>query len=678
MAVFTKRIVDEVVDCMQTKFITTCTRDCPNTCGLVAVVENGKVTDLVGNRENPFNKGKTCLKCRRYLERVYHTERVMHPLKKKGGRFVRISWDEALDEIADRMKEICEKASPESILYYQGFGSRTALKLINRRFFNLLGNTTVTKGTICGGTGQSSQDLDFGCRISHDLRDYNNSKSMILWGRNPVVTGINLLPVMKNIKNKGGSVILIDPVDTETAPLCSLHIKPKPGTDGYLALALSRILHENEAEDRVFLMDRCLHYEEYKKIVFSHTVEEYVNLCDVPVEQMMEVIRVLEEMKPTAFVLGWGLHRWEYAHSSFRAIDALGASAGSIGVSGGGVSQGFEEYAPYDWSVCADELRPNRRKLYMQLLGEELSSADPEIQLAVITAGNPVSMLPNANLTRKALAEIPFLVVAGHFLDDTGVLADLFLPVTSFLEEKDVVASYGHDFIGPLNPAISHMGECKSDFEIFMELGRRFDFGKDYVKSAEEWLEIILKPTINRGIKLDDIFSGGVLNPQAPKVPYADKRFPTPSTKFQLLTDFYLPDRTDTQYDYQLMSTAPKEWLCSELTLTEQTELLPVSINSEEGKRLGLEDGGECIIENQYGMLRCRVRFVVSQRKDLVVVPRGGWGLAGRNVNVLTKGLISKVGDGTPYYETRVNLRKISIKNESENSKTSSERIRTP
>ena len=636
--------------------VTTCTRDCPNSCGLLAHVKDGKIVKLVGNKENPINQGKSCIKCSHFIERVYHKERVLHPLKKVNGQFEQISWKEALDEIAERIKTICREKSPEAILYYQGFGERSALKLVNRRFFNLLGNTTITKGTICGGAGQGSQDLDFGNRISHDVRDYRNSHSMILWGRNPAATGINVLPYIKDIKKKGGVVILIDPVNTETAPLCSMHVKPKPGTDSYLAMALSRLLHEAGAEDSEFLEKHCIGYAEYRKLVYSYTIEEYAAMCDVKIEEIKKIADVLLKQKPTAFVLGWGLHRWEYAHTTLRAIDALGAVSGSIGISGGGVSQGFEEYAPYDWSVWGDELQPERRKFFMQLIGHELLNADPEIELAFITAGNPVSMVPDANVTKKAFEKIPFLVVAGHFLDDTGILADIFLPVTTFLEEKDIIASYGHDFIGPLNPAILPVGECKSDFEIFMELGSRFDFADTYVKSLENWLEIIMRPSLEKGVSLEEIFRLGVNNPDAPEVPYLDRVFPTESGKFQLMTTFEHPAKWDLQYQFQLMSVAPRKWICSEVTLDSQTELLEVKINDKMGLALGLVNGKECLVENQFGSIRCTACFVPDQREDLVVIYRGGWGQAGRNVNVLTRGLVTKVGNGTPYYETRVNV----------------------
>lgn len=292
--------------------VTTCSRDCPNTCGLLAKVVDGKVVGLVGNPEHPINQGKSCVKCAKFPDRTYHKERLLYPLKKENGALVRTTWEDALDIIAEKLKALCDAGQAERILYYQGFGERSALKLVNRRFFNLLGNTTITKGTTCGGTGQSSQDLDFGLRISHDVRDYAHSTSMVLWGRNPAATGVNLLPYIHQIKQRGGTVVLIDPLETETSPLCSWQIKPKPGSDAYLALALAHILFEQGKEDSAFLQQHCEHLAEYRAIVFAHTVAEYADLCQVSEAEINALADVIMTEGATAFVLGWGLHRWEY------------------------------------------------------------------------------------------------------------------------------------------------------------------------------------------------------------------------------------------------------------------------------------------------------------------------------------------------------------------------------
>ncbi|MDR3205343.1 MAG: molybdopterin-dependent oxidoreductase [Deltaproteobacteria bacterium] len=639
-------------------FKTTCTRDCPNTCGLIAEVEDGILKSLKGDKDNPSNMGRACHKAAKYVRRVYDSQRQLTPLLKKGGSFSPVSWEEALSLFENKIKQVAA-IDPSKILYYQGFGARTALKLINRRFFNLLGNVTVTCGTICGGAGQGAQDLDFGSRISHDIRDHLNASSLFVWGRNPVATSLNLIPVMKELKAQGKEVVLIDPIRTQSAALASLYVSPKPGTDSYLALALARIVMEKGQADQDFLENHTLDLEKYKEIVFSQSLAERSKLCQVSEKQIVALGDILTKAKPTAFVLGWGLHRWERSDVTIRAIDALGAVCGSIGVKGGGVSQGFEEYQPYDWSVWGDSLRPNRRKIYMQLLGLQLQEANPPIDLIFITAGNPCAMLPDSNRVVSALRKVPFKVVAGHFLDDTAQEADLFLPVTTFLEEKDVVASYGHSWIGPLNQAIEPVGQCRSDFDIFMDLGTRFDFAADYVKSRDQWLEIILKPTLDMGVSLEEIFQGGVYQKDIPFVPYLDKSFPTKTGKFNLLNYFAPPALHQEQFDFHLMSVAPSQWLCSEILDEEHPSHLEVSLSPKAAASQGFNCGDWIELYNDLGSLKARVKIEEGLRDDLVVAPRGGWTQKGCNVNVLTEAVVTQVGSGTAYYESRVNLRKI-------------------
>ena len=418
---------------------TACTRDCPNTCSLLAKVENDRVTALVGDPDAPTNQGRVCRKCARYVRRLYDPERVLYPMRRENGSLKRTSWEKALSIVADKLGELAA-TKPESILYYQGFGSRTALKLINRRLFNLLGPVSLTKGTICGGAGQAAQDLDYGNRISHDIRDHENSHLMILWGRNPSATSLNLLPVMRKLRERGREVILIDPVKTGSVKLCDRHLAPRPGSDAYLALALARLIIEAGREDSAFLLNNAEGYSDYEKIVSSEDLATRAKGCDLSPGAIEELARLIMDHKPVSFVLGWGLHRWVNSHVTLRSIDALGAVAGSIGVPGGGVSQGFEEYQPYDWSVWGDSFQPpDRRKLFMPLLGEELEKADPPIETIMITAGNPVAMLPDSNRVKASLQKVPFKGVAGHFIDDTAALADVFLPATTFLEEDDIV-----------------------------------------------------------------------------------------------------------------------------------------------------------------------------------------------------------------------------------------------
>ena len=181
---------------------TTCTRDCPNACGLAAQVEDGRLTRLSGHPDHPLTRGVACVKAARYVKRVYDPERVTHPLIRRESGWERATWDEALDLVAERLKTTIAESGAEAVLYYQGYGERTGLKLLNKYFFNLLGGVTFTRGSLCGGCGQASQNLDFGVRVSHDPLDHENSKAMILWARNPVSTNISLTGVARRIRDR--------------------------------------------------------------------------------------------------------------------------------------------------------------------------------------------------------------------------------------------------------------------------------------------------------------------------------------------------------------------------------------------------------------------------------------------------------------------------------------------
>ena len=646
---------------MPRQIITTCTRDCPNTCGMIATVEDGKLTGLKGNPAHPYTQGAVCHKAAKFVKRVYSPERVLHPLRKINGAWKQLSWDEALDEIAERMTAIQREFGSEAILYYQGYGERTALKLLNNRFFNLFGGVSILYGSICGGTGQASQDLDFGTRISHDPLDHLNSQSMILWGRNPAVTNIALLPIIQQVKRQGGTIVMIDPVASQSVQLCHHHIQPAPGKDMYLAMAAAKILLEEGKEDREFLTQYSKNFPEFKKILEGFSLHELSRHCDVPLTQIHLLADILSDSSPTSILLGWGLHRWVNAHYSIRSIDALSAISGNIGVAGGGVSQGFEEYGPYDANWQGFDLCPPRRKLLMPRLGQEMLDAqDPPIEMIFVTAGNPLCQLANTTKVVNAFAQSDFVVVAGHFLDDTADYADIFLPSTTFLEERDIVATFGHNYVGPVNPATEPLGESKSDLDIFRELAKRFPFAGEFERSVEEWLLLILKPLLEKGITLEELSRGPVRIPDAPMAPYQDRVFPTPSGRFCFLDEFEMSEEPgDERFPYHFLTVMAQGWIGSELSLAEHDDLPTAILNSEEAEKLSLGDRDRAKLVNEVGELVVRVRLDTRQRKDLIICPRGGWMKAGHGVNQLTHDLVSKVGNGAPYYETTVGIQKI-------------------
>jgi anaerobic selenocysteine-containing dehydrogenase len=640
---------------------TTCTRDCPNTCGLEAIVEAGRLVRLTGSPDHPLTRGRTCVKAGMYIDRVYSPERVRHPMRRssrKHGAWQRVSWDEAFDAIAERMIAIRDEDGPEAILYYQGYGERTALKLLNRYFFNLFGGVTTLSGSLCGGTGQASQNMDLGDRISHDPLDHYNSASMVLWGRNPVSTNISLVPIIKEIKKRGGPIILIDPYRNRSADLADRHIAPAPGCDVYLALAAAKRVFAAGAEARHFLDHHAAGAAAFKHIVDGFGFAELCALAGVSEADANFLAQILMTRKPTATLLGWGLHRHEHAHYTIRAIDALAAICGNIGVPGGGVSQGFEEYGPYDQQYWGDQLNPPRRTLSMPAIGEEiLNAAAPPIRMIVTTAANPVCMAPNTAKVAKAFGKAEFVVYSGHFLDDTADLAHVFLPATTFLEEQDVMATYGHNYVGPVNRAIEPVGECRSEFDMFCGLARRFPFTDRFVRRVDDWLEDICAPIIRQGCSMAKL-NAGPFRLDAPMAPYQDGKFPTRSGKFEFMTAFDPTDLKppDADYPYTLLTIAPHRFICSERTLADHDALPTVRLHPQAAARHRLEEGASVIVESPVGRVKARLHLDTGVHIDCLVAERGGWVKAGHGLNRLTLDRASRVGEGTPYYDTTVRI----------------------
>lgn len=647
--------------------LTTCTRDCPCACGLVAETEGGRVVRLRGNPDHPMTRGLACAKPPRYLERTLHPERQLHPLRREPGSSIwtRITWDAALDELAERIGQAMDRHGPASILHYQGFGERTALKLLNMRFWSLLGGVTGLTGTLCGGAGQASMELSVGQRISHDPADHENAQTLIFWGRNPVVTGIQLAPLMARVRKGGGKVIVVDPLPTATAEQADLHIRVRPGADAWLALAACKTILDRGLADAEFTDNHAEGFAAFRDLVAGLSPVELIAMADVPPGQVRALAEAMTEGAPAAIVLGWGLHRHVQAHHSIQAIHALSALSGNMGVPGGGVSQGFEEYGPYDWSVTGEDAAPPRRRLLMPRIGHEIMEAsEPPVRMAVVSAGNPACMAPNSGVVARALESLDFLCVMGHFLDDTAQRAHLFLPATTFLEIEDVVASFGHNWIGPVNRAMEPRGEARPNHEVYFDLADRLGIGQEpadrFRRPDREWLGTILAPTLQAlDVTLDDVLARPLRLP-APMVPYEGGVFPTPSGRFRFMTGFIPvePPCDEQRYPFSLLTVSPREWLCSELPPPHLEGLPRLTIHPAEAERLGLAEGDAARAVSPVGALAVRIACDGRMRPDVALLPRGGWNSLGHGANELTLDLVSEVGNGTPYYSTRIRVEK--------------------
>jgi len=651
--------------------LTACTADCPGTCSIIAQVEEDeRIVKLNGNPEHEITSGFICRNMKHYLkERFYSDRRVLHPLKKEYGKWVQISWDEALDIATAKIGNACENYGSQSILYYQGYGARTALRIINRRFFNLLGGVSTLSGSICGGTGQAGQEMDMGVRISHDPIDHLNSNVILVWGRNPAVTDIHLWKIINQARRKGAKLLVIDPVNTKTSRRSDIYLQPVPGSDSFLAIAIAKIILKEGFFDEEFINKNTEYFQHYQELLNDYSLNELSRITDIPLEELYELVRLYAEGHPSSIILGWGLQRYRQSHLTFRLIDALAAITGNIGKSGGGVSHGFDEYGYFNHEHALDDIAPNQRKLNIPIVGEELiKTQDPPIKLIFITAGNPLAMLANTDKVKHAFQSVDDVIMVDHFLNDTADVANLFLPATCFLEEEDLVGSYGHNWISPINPVIRPCGEARSELQIFQELAVKLGFGEEMAGSPREWMGKLAEPIIREGISIEELLRKPYRFPSAPVTPFCDGKFETKSGKFEFPTELP-PQNTDAilnenfnakmGFNLRLLSVSPQDWIGSEIPDNEHGKgVLEVQVHPKVLEEKDIEDGEEVWLESNQGKLLVKVKENADIRQDYVLTQRGGWRKYNKCVNILTPDLVSDQGNGAPYYETFVGLKR--------------------
>jgi anaerobic selenocysteine-containing dehydrogenase len=636
-------------------------------------VEDGKVTILRGNPEHNITAGFLCKNTTHYLENYFYSDqRIFHPLLKVEGEWKRISWDEALDIAAFKISKIIDEYGSSSILYYQGFGARTALQAMNRRFFNLLGGVTTTYGTVCGGIGHSAMETDFGAKISHDPLDHLNSNLIIIWGRNPAVTDVHLWRIIRKTQRNGTTLVVIDPVKTKTARHADLFIQPRAGYDYYLAMALVKIILEldgtknshvnknnpknkNNYLDHDFIENYTVNFEAYRSILDKYSISFLSSKCSVDIDVLRELAILCAEGNPSSIITGWGLHRYVQGHLPFRMIDALAAITGNIGVSGGGVSQGFEEFEYFNFAVELDEMGINERKIPMPTIGEAiLHTNNPPIKLIFVSSGNPVTLNPNSLKVKQGFKSSDFVIMIDHFLNDTSDVADLFLPATTYLEETDLMESYGHNWVSPVNPAVPPQGEVKSEFEIFQLLARKLGFKEEMSGPPKKWLKKLADPILKKGISFEDLQRAPQRMVKKTNIPFSDGKFKTESGKFEFIEDFHPQDIAIEGYPLRLLSTMPENFIGSVPPHNGLISgFLEVQVHPHVLRINQLADGDKAILESPVS-LTVQTRENYGIMEDYVLTYKGGWVKHNQCVNVLTQDMISALGDGTPYYDTWV------------------------
>ena len=624
---------------------------------MLAHVERGRVVRIQGDPDHPITRGFLCAKVNRSLIRMINSDRrILQPMVRDRGGWSRIGWDEALDLATDRMAACIDRYGPLSILYYPGAGNMGVLRFMGLRFFNLLGGVTTTSGSLCDTAGRAGIVASYGRNRPHDPEDVVNSRLVIIWGRNPAVTNIHILPFLREARKQGAVLVLVDPRVSETARHVDIHLRPRPGTDHLLSLGIAKGLIDSDGGDAGHPGGHVRGIEAYRSIVDSLTIGEVAGWCDVSEEDLATVARLYATLRPATILAGMGVQHFADGAETLRAIGALPVLSGNVGMPGGGISYPGSAASHFDLDdVIAADRAGHARRLPKPIIGAAIEAAgDPPIRYAWIAGANPVLGSPNSMRVRQALDGLDFVVVCEMFLTDTAECADLVLPVSSFLERDDLVGSYGHNWVGPVNRASLPAGGARSDLDIYQLMAGRFGFGTEMAGTTGLWLRRFTRRYMRAGITFDELMSGPHRDPHAPKVPFQDLSFPTDSGRYELINPIFQPVSSSTRYPYRLITTKPGGSILSGILPEDHPPLMVANIHPEIAGQRSVEDGSICRISSHRGSIRALARLDDRQRTDIVCVEIGGWMSHGHGINILTDDRLTFQGECACYNETTV------------------------
>jgi anaerobic selenocysteine-containing dehydrogenase len=639
---------------------TTCNRDCPDACGIVATVEDGRVLRLEGDRDHPVTRGFLCYRTNHFLNLQYGPDRLHTPLLRKGGELAPVGWDEALDFIAERLTSIRRESGPAAIFHYRSGGSLGLLKTLCDYFFERFGPVTIKRGDICSGAGDAAQMTDFGAEDSNDLFDLLNARNILLWGKNVYVSSPHTLPVLRQARARGAGLVLVDPVHHRTAGLCERFIQPRPGGDFALAMAVARLLWERGWVDPDAARF-CDGLDGLRALAERESVATWCQRADVAVEEAEDLAERLGPGKPTAILVGWGMGRRTVGGAIVRALDALCAISGNLGIAGGGVSFYYKRRAAFDLGFIRG-LEAAPRSVCEPLFGPEvLAASDPPIRALWVTAGNPVAMLPQSDTVAEAVRTRELSVVVDPFLTDTARLATVVLPTTTLLEDDDVMGAYGHHYVGESRPVVPPPPGVMTDLEIMQALAARVGLAEVMAGSARQWKQRLIQGTLGpHGLSLDDFASGAVRSPLAAKVMFADRRFSTPSGRVNLVGEDAIPPAA-----LQPPAVPPEFPLLLMALSTDRSQSSQWSRKSEGPPALtvhpsaapGIADGELARLESARATLVVRVVHDPAQRPDVALAAKGGHLRDGQCLNILIGARTTDIGEGGALYDERVRLR---------------------
>ena len=628
-----------------------CPLDCPDTCATLITVENGKATKIQGDKEHPFTQGFLCTKVNRYLERSYHKDRVLTPLRRVGpkgsGEFVEATWDEALTAIATKLNEIRHSAhGPQAILPYSYAGTMGLLQgeSIDRRFFHHIGASKLDR-TICATAGMMGMRMTVGASIGADADEVPNADLVILWGTNTLTSNPHLWPKVLEARAKGAPVLCIDPIRTRTAEQCDEWIAIRPGTDAALALGMMHVLFAEGLEDAAYLAEHTLGADELRERVKEYPPNRAAQITGIPAERIIELARQYGRAKAAFVRINYGLQRHGGGAMAVRTIACLPAVAGHWRQPGGGVQlSASANFAFNKTALHREDLSPaGTRTINMSLLGDALTKPDagvggPPVMAMVVYNSNPAAIAPDFLTVRRGMQrEDLFLVVLEHFRTDTAEHADWILPATTQIEHWDVHTSYGHLYASLNKPAVTPMGMALPNTEIFRRLAAKM--GLTHESLFDDDITLIKQSLATQDPRMMTVTwetlerdGWARLNLPKPYAPFAHGGFHTPSGKCEFYSErmkemgldplptftppYEFPENVPelaAKYPLALISSPAHQFMNSSFvnvgSLQRAAREPEVALHPRDAERRGIVEGQMVVVENDRGHFAARARI---------------------------------------------------------------------
>ncbi len=700
-----------------------CSHDCPDSCGVLVTVDelSGRATKVQGDPAHPVTRGFLCGKVAKYLDRVYSPDRLLYPMRRKAGvakgplpqgseveAFERISWDEALGEIAERLTRIAAKHGPESVLPYSYAGTIGQLGYgsMDRRFFYRLGASQLDR-TICASAGTAALMSVYGARLGTRPEDFARAGLVIAWGANIHGNNIHLWPFIEEARRAGARLVVIDPYRTRTAALADEHLAIRPGTDGLLALGMMQVLLREGMEDRGYIAQCTMGFETLRAHVMraEHAPEAVATVTGIAAERIVALAREYGTVfrrtgRPAVIRLNYGIQRSENGGTAARAVCMLPLLTGAWTKRGGGLQLSTSGAFPFNQKrlqmpelMQASPVGRPTRMVNMSRLGAALTREDAGVGGGPVKAlfvynSNAAAVAPNQTEVLRGLRrEDLFTVVHEQFFNDTTDYADYVLPAPTFLEVKDVQGAYGHLFAQVSEQAIAPLGEAWSNVRLFGELGRRMGFAEACFAEREEELIAQALETDHpwfSGVTKERLEREGQVELQLPKdargeaLPFSSPEwFGTASGRGELVPApvFVAPSESrggserDAAYPLEFLPRKADNYMnttFANLPVHQRMEAKTdgvLEMHAVDAAERGVVTGDGVEVVNGRGRITLRARVgtavaegVVAARLDWAKLSAGGM-----NVNALTSERVTDLGGGATFYSTMVEVRRLTV-----------------